>query len=338
MKSISQKLRDGATFLLQHGHSVKDVASQLGLGYATVWRIRKQTLPNLPTQLAGRPRILNAYQERHILRSISSGRLDTATQIQRDLKNRQGINITTQTVRNMLKRNGLKSAVKVKKPLLKAKHRKQRLEFAKKYQHWTTEDWRQVIFSDETKINRFGSDGRKWCWKIPARPLQPNHVIPTIKHGGGSLMVWGCITAQGVGYMARIDGTMDAQLYCQILEEDLLNSLTWYGLKPEEIVFQHDGDPKHTAKKTKQWLSDNGISVLDWPPQSPDLNPIENLWDRLKRRLSNYPAAPTSMKLLWERVEYEWNSITKEECVELIDSMPRRIAATLQSKGGYTDY
>ena len=88
----------------------------------------------------------------------------------------------------------------------------------------------------------------------------------------------------------------------------------------------------------KDWFQDNGVEVLDWPAQSPDLNPIEHLWFHLKRRLGVYPDAPKSMLELWERVQEEWEKIPKETCLELIRSMPRRVAAVLKAKGGYTKY
>ena len=151
-------------------------------------------------------------------------------------------------------------------------------------------------------------------------------------------MVWGCMTTQGVGNLVRIDGTMNAELYCQILQEDLMQSLEWYGLDPQDIIFQQDGDPKHTAKITKQWLQNEEIEVLDWPPQSPDLSPVEHLWEEYKRRLSDYETIPSSMTELWERAEDVWNNIPQEKCAQLIATMPDRIAAVLKAKGGYTKY
>jgi hypothetical protein len=159
-----------------------------------------------------------------------------------------------------------------------------------------------------------------------------------VKYGGGSLMVWGCMTAKGIGYLTKIEGNIDADLYCQILQDELVNTLSFYDLGLEDIIFQQDNDPKHTSKKAKKCLSDMGLMVLDWPAQSPDLNPIEHLWGHLKRCLSARATQPTGMLDLWERVQEEWEKISQEVVVKLIDSMPHRIEAVIKAKGGPTKY
>ena len=145
----------------------------------------------------------------------------------------------------------MKAYVKAKKPLITQRHKKQHLEFAKKYKSWIVEDWRNVIFSDETKINQFRADGRKWCWKKPGSSLQSNHVKLSVKYEGGSLMVWSCMTVHGVGNLVKIEGTIDFKLYCQILEEDLLESMEYYRLESQDIIFQHVNDPKYSSRMIK---------------------------------------------------------------------------------------
>jgi hypothetical protein len=300
----------------------------------TVHRIMSSIGPSLPRSHGGRPARLKAHDQRLLIRKLTSGAADTAPQVKKLLD----LNVSTQTIRRTLKKAGLKAAVKKKKPFLSKSHQRRWLEFALEYQHWTLDDWSRVIWSDETKINRLGSDGRSWVWKKPGSGLKQQHVSGTVKFGGGSLMVWGCMTPQGVGYMCKIDGKMDGELYTSILQDELLETVEFYGLDRANLIFQQDNDPKHTSHKASKWFKQNNINVLKWPAQSPDLNPIEHLWYHLKWQLNAYEHPPAGMHELWERVQVEWDKIPKEVCRNLIESMPRRIEAVIKAKGAQTKY
>src|SRR3954469_19792037 len=113
-----------------------------------------------------------------------------------------------------------------------------RLDFAISHKDWTVEDWKRVIWSDQTKINHLGSDGKKWVWKNKGEALNDQLVEGTLKFGGGSLMMWGCTTWEGVGYGCKIDGRMDAELYTQILEDELQQSLEYWGKEVADVIFQ----------------------------------------------------------------------------------------------------
>jgi transposase len=106
----------------------------------------------------------------------------------------------------------------------------------------------------------------------------------------------------------------------------------------EDLIFQQDNDPKHTSKKAKTWMEDNNIALLDWPPQSPDLSPIEQLWTHTKKELCKYPTYPKGVWEVWMRIEEVWNRIQPEVCQNLIESMPRRLQAVIKAKGGHTKY
>ena len=339
MKKISKDIENSIISLLNKGLSSRKIAVQLGVSHSTVMRECARLRPNAQKQKAGRPAKLTIADKRNIVRNLTSGKADTAVQLAKDLKGSAKIEISPDTVRRALKEAGLKAVTKKKKPCLKPRHIRQRLEFALRHQHWTVDDWKRVIWSDETKINRLGSDGRDWVWKKKTDyGLVDKEIKGTTKFGGGNLMFWGCMTAQGIGYGCRIDGRMNAELYTSILDDYLLPTIKYYKLKRNKLFFQQDGDSKHTSKAARKWLNDNKITILEWPPQSPDLNPIEHLWHHLKRRLANYKTEPRGILELWERVEAEWDKIPTDVCINLIESMPRRIEALLKAKGKNTKY
>lgn len=151
-------------------------------------------------------------------------------------------------------------------------------------------------------------------------------------------MVWGCFTSDGVGNICRIYGHMNGDLYRQILKEDLLGTIAWHGMNKENIIFQQDNDPKHTAHLTKQWFEDNGVKVLDWPAQSPDLNPIEHLWNEMDRRLRRLGTPVRTQDQLWDAIQKIWVELGSDVCKKLVDTMPTRINDVIRANGGYTKW
>jgi len=286
----------------------------------------------------GRPPKLSLENKRFCVKSVKTEKCESAIDVQKSLKKEFDVEVSERTVRRVLRGGGLKAAEKKKKPMLSKKNRKDRLAFARRHENWTTEDWKRVIWSDETKINRFGSDGRSWCWIPEKSTLNPRQIKETVKFGGGSLMMWGCMTAHGVGISIRVEGTMDQHQYLTILKDGLLPTIAHYRLNREDVIFQHDNDPKHKARSVCDWLKRQPFTVLEWPAQSPDLNPIEHLWATLKRELNGYENAPTGILELWERVAEKWGKIEKSTCLSLIESMPRRIQAVIKANGGHTMY
>ncbi|KAI4875918.1 hypothetical protein NFI96_025593, partial [Prochilodus magdalenae] len=175
------------------------------------------------------------------------------------------------------------------------------------WQHFA-QQWIHILQcpKDETKIELFGLNSTRHVWRKKNAAYDPKNTVPTVKHGGGSIMFWGCFSAKGTGLLHRITGKMDGAMYRTILRDNLLPSAR--DLKMGRgWVFQHDNDPKHTAKATKDWLKKNHIKVMEWPSQSPDLNPIENLWRELKVRVAK--RQPTNLHDLERICKEEWAKI-----------------------------
>ena len=115
-------------------------------------------------------------------------------------------------------------------------------------------------------------------------PNNPKNTLPTVKHGGGSLVFWGSFSPSGPGSLVKVDGIMKKEQYLKIIQENIRQDAEKLHLGSEWML-QQDNDPKHIAKIVKKWLQDNQINVLELPSQSPNLNPIENLWHKLKTQV-----------------------------------------------------
>ena len=213
------------------------------------------------------------------------------------------------------------------------------MDFAIAHADWTLEDWNRVIWSDETKINRIGSDGKQYMWKLQGEGISDQTTTPTVKHGGGNnLMVWGCMGWNGVEKLVEVVEIMNAEQYCKNLDDGAKKSFEKLEMEESACYFQQDNDPKHNSKRADKWFEDNNIYCMSWPAQAPDLNPIEHLWTTLKHKLNDYDEAPSGVWEIWDRAAEKWEEITEEDCQKLIRSMSRRIKAVLKAKGGHTKY
>jgi transposase len=199
MKAISATQHNSVVSLLNEGYSQHRIKDKTGLGKGTISRISKEVDGNKENNHGGRPSKLSAHDKQSIVHQIKSGKLDNAVQATQFINGIIPNPVTPQTVRNALKENQVYAATKKKTPLLKCAHHIRCLQFARYHENWTVEDWKRILWTDETKINRIGSDEKVYIWKQRGEPLSDRTTSPTVKHRGGNLMIWGCMGWNGVG-------------------------------------------------------------------------------------------------------------------------------------------
>jgi hypothetical protein len=209
-----------------------------------------------------------------------------------------------------------------------------RLKFAREHVDKPLSFWHKVLWTDESKILS-RPNPRRNVYRPDGQALDPKYVTGTHKSGRASIMVWGSMSAAGVGRIHHVDTKMTAKVFIEVLDENLQESVEMLNL-PGDWVLMQDNDPKHTAKDSQAFLLTNGVIVLKWPSQSPDLNPIEHLWEHLKRVFSG--RGSRNGKQIFEQVKEEWERIPPEVCLTLVNSMPNRLREVIKAKGGHTKY
>jgi transposase len=338
MRRISLEFRDKIKKLALEGVSSRQIANQLNISHTTAsnytasYSIKGgRTGPGRPSKMPDRLKAL-------LVRKTEAGKFENAEATARHVRSEHNINVSGQAIRNMLRSAGLKNYAKVKKPRLSPIQIKKRLIFARVHKHHTLDYWKNVMFTDESKFNLYGSDGNKRVWKRPGSVLQDHHVRKVVKFGGGSVMVWGGICYNGVGKLVFIVGKMDSIQYQSILGTGHNTSIEMHSIDQANLIFQQDNDPKHTSRSTKAWMEANGFNVLEWPSNSPDMNPIEHVWNDVDVRVrKNHPQA-RNIDELKNQIEEEWYKTSPEYINELFSSMPRRIKALADAKGRNTKY
>lgn len=314
------------------GMTQKDISIKYNIHKSSISRIIANFIKNKTIAVVhrgGRPRKTDERTDKLIAREVKKYPFRSAPQLVKEL----GLPISSKTASRRLAEADFRTYRPAKKPLISKRYQQKRLQFARDHIDWPLSKWKAVLFSDESKFNLVGSDGVSYVRRPRNKRLQKSYCVKTVKHSA-YIMVWGCFSAAGLGPLHRIMGIMDQYVYRDIMESVMLPHAEWE--MPLKWVFQQDNDPKHTAKVLKSWFQRNKVDVMEWPPQSPDLNPIENLWEIVKKRTDRTNVANTDQ--FFQRVLEAWRNIPQTIVDNLIASIPRRCRAVIQSNGFATKY
>ena len=175
----------------------------------------------------------------------------SAVSIAAEIEEVGGQSVSSQTIRRILHQIGVHGRHPRRKPLLNTVHKKARQQFNEDMSTKHMDYWNHVIWSDQTKINLFGFDGLKHVLRRPGEEYKDRCVMPTVKHGGGNVMVWGCMSAAGVGELHFIEGNMNSNIYCKILQQSMIPS---HQKLIRTAVFQHDNAPNTSPRRLLLYL------------------------------------------------------------------------------------
>jgi hypothetical protein len=276
----------------------------------------------------------------------------------RDITNIISLPVSERTVRRRRSEAGLDSFIAAQKPGLRAENVNKRLEWAMRYKNWTVEDWKRVIWSDESSIWIGVNPRRQWVIRPHGERLNRKYVKKTFKSAQVKVMVWACFTGERLGPLIVCEeGGIGAVEYEEILYDGLFSLIDDLLEPPEDpntirvadentFLFMQDNAPCHKATEVLEFLEESNIPVMEWPPQSPDLNPIENLWVSFKAafhkrfiEMFNHPSKSLEARYRYGEVLQDvWYNQGMELVEAVVKSMPQRCQAVIEAQGGWTKY
>ena len=248
----------------------------------------------------------------------------------------QNRRIHRQTVINRLRDEGLRCRRPYVGLPLTAPRRARRMAWLAAHapRRFPMRQWRRVLFSDESRFTLFRPDGRRRVYRRRGERFADACVLERDRFGGGSVMIWGAISHGVKSPLVVIDGNLTAVRY----RDEILRPVAVPLVQQRNLVFQHDNARPHVARVCQQFLANNNIQPIDWPPYSPDLSPIEHLWDELDRRVRRRQNIPVTLDQLRIALLEEWNNVPMRRINALMNSMHRRIRAVTVARGGHTRY
>lgn len=301
--------------------------------YDIINRLKKKTTA-APLPIPGRPKILTPPHYRHLGRIVQTNNAVTAAEMrERLIQKNPGLKVSVRTVQRVLKKN-LQFIVcrPLRVPLLRPSHIIARLEWA---QNHVQDSWSHTIFSDETTFQMFRN-----TQLVRYRRGSPRPHRSIVKHPY-KVHAWGAFSALGSISLFLFTENLNARKYCQILETHLFPHVSRTNRR---LRFQQDNSPVHTAGITQDVFETHGIRVLDWPSNSPDLNPIENLWAILKGKVEKRVNLLVMKKKTLATSEFqsiiyqEWEGLDSDIFLKLAMSMTNRLLEVIECDGNKIDY
>ena len=336
MPRLNNDDRNRILGLLEGGLSQTQVALRFNVARCTINRLVQRyratgSVADRPR--AGAPRVTSRRQDVYIRVRHLRNRFLTASSTARVIMGNRGRPIHRTTVANRLRSYGIRCRRPYKGLLLRRQHRNARLQWARQNVH--NRNWRNVVFSDESRFNLFNADGRRRVFRRCNERYSNTCIVEHERYGGGSVMVWGAINYAFKSELVICNGNFTANAYInQVLRPVVCPMFQQH----QGLTYQHDNAPPHRARATTNFLNQHNIPVMPWPAMSPDCNPIENMWDELSRRVRQRRNTPRNLRELSRALREEWNHIPRRVYRKLCQSMRSRLQHVILQQGGHTRY
>ncbi|UYV74198.1 hypothetical protein LAZ67_11002402 [Cordylochernes scorpioides] len=325
---------------MEAGQSQVEVAKWLNVNKSVVRKIWKQFIERGTIKRKegfGRKRKIATSEDRYLVVTAKRHREMTAIQLSNELSSATGTRISRQTVYRRLH----EGALYARRPMvcipLTSAHRRARLNWCLEHHAWTHDQWANVLFSDESRFSLNTDSRRVFIWREPGTRYHPGNIREIDSFRGGSLLVWaGISSSRRTPLHIFSGGTLTAQRYRdEILEPYLRPYRDQIG---HNLIFMDDNARPHRARLVNEYLQSENIRRMDWPARSPDLNPIEHVWDTLGRRIgARHPSLRTLVELRTALLE-EWGLLPLDLLQSLVNSMRARCETLIAVRGDHTPY
>ena len=324
-KSINYRQRLQIIFLHLNNSgprlSIAKISRKMKLSRHTVsnWIKRfKETVDVLEQHSIGRPTKISGKLEKIMKNALVENPELNAKEISLQLE-RTGLKIHPTTISRRLNKLGYHYKVPASKPLLSKKQKLARLKFGREN---GDRDWSNVIFTDEFTI-KLGANRERFWKRRNSRIYLRKQKYP------GKINIWGCFTSSGFGKIILFKENLNAEKMISIYEKGLLRS--YISLGNTNYLLLEDNDPKHTSKKAKIYKKNHKINQISFPANSPDLNPIENVWHVMKSKVAKFH--PSNISQLKSIIKKIWKDFPRKMAENLANSMTKRCKLVIDAKG-----
>jgi transposase len=314
--------------LVDAGHTSQFIADQLELNRNTVksYIHKYKLLKDLPPKVKEYKGVIQGRMQLELHEYIQNHPMATRREIIHDLD----LQVSEMTITNYFKHRHIVRKKARRGPLISAKNRVLRVEFAKKWLKRSDEEMKNIVWSDETVVKAFPNGEITMYWDDEWAPERYDLVSPEIQQGGISLQFWGCMSFAHFGPLVQFDGWVDAKSYLEvILRPHVLPEMK----TNPALIFQQDNAKPHKGKKVMDWLAKQKFKHINWPPQSPDLSPIEMIWNIMKMKLKSLKPRPRNKEDMSAAFFKIWLELGDDIRMKVCNSFREKLKKCLEVKG-----